>query len=470
MPDAIPDARSVCGAIRVRIAPRVRICDTQHAFTMCRHRSIVLSLLPRLCSAHLFRYDAGYYAAHARNFQTNRNLPMAMTWHATPSPGVRYREHDTRMHQGEKDRYYSIRCKIRGKDMERGLGWASSGVTLETAEKTLAKLRASLHAAASPEALATPVRRGKPTVLFSRFWERDYLPFITKAKTASSVAVEKGLYANWLEPAFGRLPLGRVTADRLEVLMAEVLESDRSPRTARYILSVVSQVWSLALEKNYALPENPGAKVSVPSQTGTMLRLPRPEEIRKILGFLGQHNKDLHDAVTLVLFCGLGPGELFHLSWADVSLARGTILVRESRHRRSRMVYLPSAVNELLAKRNWESFSRMGGMQLTDFLFPRKPGMKREWFSRAFDRIALEGGWNKKGAPRHERITLATFRHMHAIWLITGGIGLSAVAELLGHKTMSLLQKYARFAPSPEAQCRSVLDSEWKKLLPPSKS
>ena len=394
---------------------------------------------------------------------------MAMSWHATPYPGVRYREHDTRMHEGEKDRYYAIRCKIRGKDAERGLGWASSGVTLEAAAKALEALRTSLREAASP-GTHTATRRGKPTVLFSRFWERDYLPFITKTKAASSVAVEKGLYANWLEPAFGQLPLGRLTADRLEALMAEVLESDRSPRTARYILSVVSQVWNLALEKNYALPENPVAKVSAAPRAGTMIRLPRPEELRKMLGFLDQHNKDLHDAVILALFCGLGPGELFRISWADVSLARGTIVVRESKHRRSRMVYLPAAVNELLAKRNWESFSRMGGMQLTDFLFPRKKGVKREWFSRTFDRIALEEGWNKKGASRHERITLATFRHMYAIWLITGGIGLSAAAELMGHKTTSLLQKYARFAPSPEALCRSVLDSEWKKLLAPSDS
>lgn len=395
---------------------------------------------------------------------------MAMTWHATPYPGVRYREHDTRMHEGKKDRYYSIRCKVRGRDAERGLGWASSGVTPETAREALEKLRALLREESSPEARTAPLRRNKPTALFSRFWERDYLPFITKNKAPSSVAVEKGIYANWLEPAFGQLPLGRLTADRLEALMAEVLESDRSPRTARYILSVVSQAWNLALEKNYALPENPSSRVAVAPQAKAMLRLPRPEEMRRMLGFLGQHNKDLHDAVTLALFCGLGPGELFRLSWADVSLARGTILVRESKHRRSRMVYLPAPVNELLAKRNWESFSRMGGMQLTDFLFPRKAGVKREWFSRTFDRIALEEGWNKKGASRHERITLATFRHMYAIWLITGGIGLSAVAELMGHKTISLLQKYARFAPSPEALCRSVLDSEWKKLLAPSGS
>ncbi|MCC8193752.1 MAG: site-specific integrase [Deltaproteobacteria bacterium] len=388
---------------------------------------------------------------------------MAMTWHPTPYPGVRYREHDSRLHAGEKDRYYSIRCKIRGRDIERGLGWASSGITPEHARNELAKLRASLRETSGH---ATGVRRRKSTVSFSRFWERDYLPFLKKSKAPSSVAVETGIYSNWLGPSFGDLPLGRLTADRLESLVADVLEANRSPRTARYIVSVISRVWNLALEKNYDLPENPCPRVSV-SSAGRTIRLARPAEMRKMLGVLSRRNGDLHDAVILALFCGLNPGELFRLSWAAVDLARGTIVVRESRHRRSRMIYLPSPVNELLAKRNWESFSRTGGMQLTDFVFPRKAGLKREWFSRAFERIALEEGWNKKSAQRRERITFATFRHMYAIWLITGGIGLSTVAELMGHKTISLLQKYARFAPSPEALCRSVLDAEWKSLLEP---
>jgi site-specific recombinase XerD len=53
---------------------------------------------------------------------------------------------------------------------------------------------------------------------------------------------------------------------------------------------------------------------------------------------------------------------------------------------------------------------------------------------------------------------------MYAVWLISGGVGLATVAEFMGHRTMSLLQKYARLAPSPEALCRSVLDAEWRRF------
>lgn len=388
-----------------------------------------------------------------------------MAWHGTPYPGLRFREHDSRMHGGERDRYYSIRCKIQGKDIERGLGWASSGMTPEKALEKLAGIRMSLHAASLREKSAIPPRRRRPDIPFSRFWEREYYPYIKKTKAASSIAAEGGVYANWLEPAFGALPLARITADRLESLMADVLESNRKPRTARYILSIVSQVWNLAVGKNYSLPENPCERVIISGPEKSMVRIARPGEMRRIMGVLGQRNRDLHDAVVLALFCGLNPGELFRLSWADISLARGTIFVRGARQERSRVVYLPAVVNDLLGKRNWESFSRMGGMRLTDYLFPRRQGLRREWFSRAFECVARDEGWNRKGAPSHERITFASFRHMYAIWLITGGVSLSAVADLLGHKTISLLQQYARFAPSPESLCRSVLDGEWKNLV-----
>ncbi len=386
---------------------------------------------------------------------------MATSWQTTSFSGVRFREHATRMHEGAKDRYYSIRCKRHGREVERGLGWASAGITPEKAVRALDELRQTLerHPGALP-----PARKIRPGVSFSRFWETSYFPHIVKTKAVSSVALERGMYENWLAPAFGQLALDRLTRDRLESLAADMLEADRSPRTVRYMLSIVSQIWKLALEKNFDLPENPGAHVSVTLPEPRPFRLASPEELRKILAALARHNRELYDAVVLTLFCGLSPGELFRLSWADVSLAQGTIVVQAGKAGRGRTVYLPAAVNELLAKRNWESFSRMGGMRLTDYVFPRKAELRHEWFSRSFERMALEQGWNTKGAPRRERLTLASFRHMYAVWLISGGIGLSVVADLMGHKTTSLLQRYARLAPSPGALCRSVLDREWKAL------
>ena len=386
---------------------------------------------------------------------------MATRWHATAYPGVRFREHASRMHLSQRDRYYTIRCKWQGKDVERGLGWASAGMSPEKAEAALQGLRAALQHQLQELA---PTHKDMPAPLFSFFWEHEYLPYIIKKKAASSVALEQGMYANWLKPTLGSLPLNQLTSDRLDSLAADMQEANRSPRTIRYCLSIVSQMWNLARSGPFELPENPCLHVSDIVAAQTPLRLPSQNELWTILQTLLQRNKDLHDASRLSLFCGLSPGELFRLSWAEISLARGTLHVKGVKNGRGRTVYLPKPISELLAQRHWESFSRMGGMHITDYLFSRKADLKYEWFSRAFDRIALEENWNKKGAPRHERITFISFRHVYAVWLISGGMALPVVAELMGHKTTSLLQQYEHLAPSPGALSRAVLDKQWTSM------
>jgi hypothetical protein len=41
---------------------------------------------------------------------------------STSTKGVRYKEHPTRKHGKQKDKYFYIRYKLNGKDKEEGLG------------------------------------------------------------------------------------------------------------------------------------------------------------------------------------------------------------------------------------------------------------------------------------------------------------------------------------------------------------
>ena len=62
---------------------------------------------------------------------------MKAHWNRTPYPGVRYREHPSRRHNGRPDRYFCIRYYINYKDCEEGLGWASEGWNAEKAHGVL---------------------------------------------------------------------------------------------------------------------------------------------------------------------------------------------------------------------------------------------------------------------------------------------------------------------------------------------
>ena len=61
---------------------------------------------------------------------------------STPFPGVRYRVHKTRKHNGGKlDRYFFIRYRVDGKLKEEGIGWASAGWNATKASLLLAELK-----------------------------------------------------------------------------------------------------------------------------------------------------------------------------------------------------------------------------------------------------------------------------------------------------------------------------------------
>src|SRR5262249_4975180 len=58
----------------------------------------------------------------------------------TVAPGIRYREHESRRHGKQADRYYTLRHTVNGRQAQESLGWASEGWTVARAQVELGKL------------------------------------------------------------------------------------------------------------------------------------------------------------------------------------------------------------------------------------------------------------------------------------------------------------------------------------------
>mgnify|MGYP000971734166 FL=1 len=78
---------------------------------------------------------------------------MAGQWIKTKSVGVRYRQHPTRKHGVNFDRYFTIRYKVNGLEKSEGLGWASEGWTEKKAAAILAELKANQTMGLGPATL-----------------------------------------------------------------------------------------------------------------------------------------------------------------------------------------------------------------------------------------------------------------------------------------------------------------------------
>lgn len=395
---------------------------------------------------------------------------MAYTWHKTSFLGVRYREHATRKHGIRLDRCFSIRYKIQGRDKEEVVGWSSEGKTAEEAFRTLSVIRENIRQGVEPQSMAAmrqaneertkeeeATRRDKMNerVTFSEFWETEYLPSVEATKTDRTIKSEMGWYKNWICPALGDKALAKINIPMIEAIVLKASKAGKSPASIRHIVAVISQVWKKAWERGLVQGDSPTRRIKTPKIDNRRMRFLNEEEARALLSALAVRSQDMHDIALLSLFCGLRAGEVHSLCWGDLDFENGSIHVRDTKNKRDRHAFMTQEVLEVLERRR-------GVHATNELVFPGINDKKRQWVSDTFPRTVNAIGLNDTGemtqdnkgkqVPKRitdarQRVVFHTLRHTFASWLVKKGIPLYTVAELMGHTTLEMTQRYSHLAP-----------------------
>lgn len=71
----------------------------------------------------------------------------------------------------------------------------------------------------------------------------------------------------------------------------------------------------------------------------------------------------------------------------------------------------------------------------------------RTQISASFKRIVEEIGLNEGISDPRQKVVFHTLRHTFASWLVQKGTPLYTVAELMGHKSLTMTSRYAHLAP-----------------------
>ena len=387
--------------------------------------------------------------------------------------GVRYREHPTRRISKDavgKDRCFFIRYKVDGKDREEVVGWASEGVSAESAFAELSIIRQSIKKGSGPMSLAE-IREGneqksaalqeekrnkeKAGVTFADFWKRDYLPAAEVNRTPRSLETERGYYKKWIEPVLGNIPLQKINVVKVEEIILRVQKAGKSPGTVCKIIGVISQVWNKAAAHDLVQGESPTRKIKKPQQDNRRVRFLSQEQARDLLDALKPRSKDVHDEALLSILCGLRAGEIHSLTWGDIDLENGTIFIRDPKNKRNRHSFTSEDVETMLKRRYLEQST-------TDLVFPTYNGKPRMWVSDTFARTVDDLGLNNTGeiiknangdlvpvriSDRRQKVVFHTLRHTFASWLVQKGTPLYTVAELMGHSTIEMTRRYSHLAP-----------------------
>lgn len=396
---------------------------------------------------------------------------MAVTWIKTKFLGVRYREHKTRKHGGNRpDKCFSIRYKLDGKDKEESVGWSSEGVTAESAYKILSQIRENIRTGEGPKTLADmrsaneeaeqarqieTERKKQQAITFGQFWDSTYYPYLTATKSVGSIESETGMYNKWIAPVLSNVPIQELKPRQVETIVRKAQSANRSHATLRYIITVISQMWAKAALYEIVSGECPCRKVKKQREDNRRVRFLTKEEARVLLADLALHSKDMHDIVLLSLSTGLRAGEIHALTWGNIDFEENSIEVIDTKNKHNRHAFMTDEVKAMFQ-------GRYNGNTKTELIFPGKLGKKRRWVGSSFDRAVKRLGFNDTGevikhsngdveavqiTDRRKKVVFHTLRHTFASWLVQAGTPLYTVAKLMGHTTIQMTERYSHMAP-----------------------
>ncbi|HBT88148.1 site-specific integrase [Desulfobacter sp.] len=390
---------------------------------------------------------------------------MAHKWTKTQFPGVRYREHPQRKHNGKPDRYFSIRYKILGKLKEEALGWSSEGWNAQKASLQRSELVGNQKKGSGPVTLnekrelenqkreekkAIKEQAEKDRLTFRNFFHEPYFPHTQIDKNERSWKREEQLFRIWIDPVIGEMKLKDISAVEINKVKSNMLNAGRAPRSVEYMLAVIRQIFNYAIFSNMYQGENPIKNVKTPKADNKRLRFLSPSEADQLLTELKSRSHQLYEMALLSLRTGARADEIFKLKWADIDIEHGRLTLWDTKNTNTRMGFMTQDIKSMFLKKDIKSNS--------DLVFPGRGGVKIVAISNSFYRAVDALGLNDNISDKRMKVVFHTLRHTYASWLVQKGEPLYTVKELMGHSDIKMTERYAHLANTNLENAVSKLD------------
>lgn len=271
----------------------------------------------------------------------------------------------------------------------------------------------------------------------------DVLP--TKTKKLST---DQSNQLKWWNNKIGSHLLADVTP-ALIVEFRDELSKIRKPATVARYMAALSHAFTVAVNEWGWLEDSPLRKVKNPIEPRGRVRFLNDEERYKLLKACQDSPSDLlYICVILAISTGMRQGELMGLRWGDINLKDSYLILHETKNGERRRVPLAGHALELL-----QQHSKVRRLD-TDVLFagsnPSSPIELRKPWKNALKQAEIDDfRWHD-------------LRHCTASYLAMNGASLAEIAEILGHKTLQMVKRYAHLS---EAHTSKVVESMNDKIF-----
>jgi integrase len=276
-----------------------------------------------------------------------------------------------------------------------------------------------------------------------------------------------------INPAIGNIRLDKLNTDHLDKMFIELKEKNLSPRSIRYIYTVLNSGLKHAVKRN-KIYRNPAEFISedLPKQKREEMKVLTKEQVNIFLDKV--KNSRMGTLFLLLVSSGMRPSEALGLKWSDVDHdnCRVTINRKLTRTDNSwkleepktsksrRTIPLPKQVIEDLKGHQKEQAEyilkcKPGKYNNQDLVFTAlngEPLCTRNVLMRHFKPLLKEAGLPD--------IRLYDLRHTCATLLLQAGINPKVVSERLGHSSIVLtLDTYSHVLPDMQEEASNKLET-----------
>jgi integrase len=332
--------------------------------------------------------------------------------------------------------------------------------TKREAQRALAELISQISAGKVSSA-ATPLSE-----LLAR-----WLDHVAEQLSPTTLREYRRLVRTMLDPDLGRLPLRRVTAQRIDAYYASLArERGLSPASIRHVHAVLRGALGQAVRWGW-IPTNPAANASPPKLRPREITPPPMHATHRLLEAADEHDPDFGAILRVLVATGARRGEVCGLRWSDVdetastvtirrsvaSVAGGTVVKETKTHAARRIAVDPETMEALAQRRDRaEKLAEAcrTALKSDGFVFTSEPDGSRPLhpdtitggFQRLRERTGLDG------------VRLHDLRHLHATQLLAAGVPVRTVSGRLGHaNAATTLNVYGHFLEASDRQAADVI-------------
>lgn len=263
----------------------------------------------------------------------------------------------------------------------------------------------------------------------------------TKPKSAHDQTTQ----LNWWKAAIGDHVLADVTpsliGEQRDKLASGVTSNGnkRTPATVNRYLAALSHMFTIAVKEWGWIAENSLSKVTKLKEPRGRVRYLLEDEREALLKRCRESdNSCLYLVVVLALSTGARRMELLGLCWEDVDLNRKTITLHHTKNNERRVLPLEGHALDLM-----KQHAKVRRID-TKLIFPSRKGIipmniRQVWVT-ALKRAEIED------------FRFHDLRHSAASYLAMNGASLAEIAEVLGHKTLQMVKRYAHLSDAHTAK------------------